>query len=106
MVKVHIDGQMEVNIPVLGLIAPLRVRGLIFGRITENLKEDGKQTNCMERAFIPGLMVENTMVITLMIKRVALALITGLMAECTKDIGWRENNMVRENLLTARESLE
>ena len=63
MVKEPIDGPMEVNIQVNGLKAQLKALGLIFGLITENLKEVGKTINCMAREFIIGLMGENMMVI-------------------------------------------
>ena len=82
-----INGQMVVNILDSGSMEPSKVRVLIFGLITENLKEVGKIISCMEKVLTIGQMEGNMMGIILKIKKVDLEPIIGLMVEFMKGTG-------------------
>ena len=60
----------------------------------------GKIIKCMDKATLLGLMEENTVGSTLMIKNKGLEFSCGLMERNTKVNGLTENNMEKENFTT------
>jgi len=72
-------------------------RVFIFGLMVENIKVNGKITQWMVMGCIHGMMVEDIKETIYMIKSMDLENIIGMTEKCIKDIGNKENSMVKEN---------
>jgi hypothetical protein len=90
----NIHGPMVLFMKVNGLIIELTVKGFTFGKMAENIMENGKIMIWKAMVFIIGVMAVDMKGNIITIRNADMVFITGQMAEDMKVGGTKGNNMV------------
>ena len=101
-VMVSSFGLMDQLIPEILSITIYMDKEFILGLMVVNTMVIGVQIKCMDQEFLHGMMVEDMKESTLMIKNKVMEYLLGLMVENMKANGKTENNMVLEPTILAK----
>ena len=98
-------GLMDQPIPEISLITIFMDRVFILGQMVVNTMVNGVQIKCMDQVFLHGMMVEDMKESTLMIKNKVMVYSLGPMVANMKGNGRMVNNMVLEHIIQVKVKL-
>jgi len=98
-------GLMGQLIPEISLITIFMDRVFILGQMVVNTMVNGVQTKCMDQVYLHGMMVEDMKESTLMIKNKVMVYSLGPMVANMKGNGRMVNNMVLEHIIQVKVKL-